>query len=427
MLHHADDGGIVDVVGASAHTEFRLVESDDGSDEFAINNENNNNRSAVIVREEAPPEKVSSPARTVDLSPTPTLTIIHPESDDVVGDGTQRARRGSLTDRTFQRVKSAIGRRKTPPASPARLPPKIGVRKTFIAGSRIKRLPGIMRRNTRSSAETSSVISPKRRNSEGDFAQVDELQSAFCSGVRSLKGRKYIDKSNEDTFIAIGDLFATVAADAPPSPPTSPRPQDIGKIGVFGVFDGHGGASCSAFVARSLPAAIANSGAWARLTSMGSTSTSNGDKMRSRNNAFVMSASNSPLRPSAAAEEDFHCLVKDVMQEAIVDAFQSTQARFEAFAGRHRDDSGSTAVVAMVWQGWVVIANLGDSGALFHNDQMFVELGGSYTARTEVCTTVVYHGTTYCCFTIRAMLDVYVYCTAYYIRERTLSEVMQAV
>lgn len=408
MLHHADDGGIVDIVGVSAHTEFVLVESDDGSDEIASNNENNNT-SAALVLEEASSEKVASPARTVDLSPTPTLTIIHPESDDIVGDGPQRTRRASLTDRTFQRVKSAVGRRKTRPASPARLPPKIGVRKTFIAGSRTRRWPGIMRRNTRSSAETADVISTKRRNSEGDFAQVDELQSAFCSGARSLKGRKYVDKSNEDTFIAIGDLFATVAAEAPPSPPPSPRPQDIGKIGVFGVFDGHGGASCSAFVARNLPAAIANSGAWARLT-MGSTSSSTGAKMMSRNNAFAMSACNSPSRPSAAADKDFQCLVKDVMQEAIVDAFQSTQTRFEAFARSHRDDSGSTAVVAMVWQGWVVIANLGDSGALFHNDNMFVELGRSYTARTEVCT--VYHGTDYCCCTINSKACWMYVCTA---------------
>lgn len=68
-----------------------------------------------------------------------------------------------------------------------------------------------------------------------------------------------------------------------------------------------------------------------------------------------------------------------VMTDALLDGFEKTQEAALSQCG----DSGATAVVALLVRRQLVIANLGDSGGLFHNDGDPAG-GGPCTVATEV-------------------------------------------
>lgn len=68
------------------------------------------------------------------------------------------------------------------------------------------------------------------------------------------------------------------------------------------------------------------------------------------------------------------------MKQALLDGFERAQETALAQCG----DSGATAVVALVAGRQLVIANLGDSGGVFHNDGDAAGGQGPYTVRTEV-------------------------------------------
>lgn len=170
----------------------------------------------------------------------------------------------------------------------------------------------------------------------------------------------------------------------------------VGKVGLYGVFDGHGGSKCASFVSANLPQGIKNSPAWACVAIRDddnitpTTPKDGGLRERQRQHEggedtegeVSARPENRPAAVAARGDDGLDDLLAGVMAEAILDGFRSTQ---EAFARRAPpgQSSGSTAIVAMVCRRQVIIANLGDSGGLFHNDQDELA-GGSLTAKTEV-------------------------------------------
>ena len=169
----------------------------------------------------------------------------------------------------------------------------------------------------------------------------------------------------------------------------------IGKVGLYGAFDGHGGSSCASFVSRNLPQGVKNSPAWARLLAGHDhddiTTPDRGEDAEEKSTGYRESQQAAQQIGGAAHDGGgggFDDLLVGVMREAVQDGFRSTQ---EAFARHTRPgkNSGSTATVAIVCGRQVVIANLGDSGGLFHNDQDTMG-GDSLTAKTEVCRYTSY-------------------------------------
>ncbi|CAN0053730.1 unnamed protein product [Scytosiphon promiscuus] len=256
---------------------------------------------------------------------------------------------------------------------------------------------------------------------DGDDNVRKLLPSNLRSAGRSLKGRKDVSRSNEDRFVAIVDLFrveATTAAPQPslpkrtpppsPSPLPSPSPSEsppspgaggvsppatpalvsatVGDVGVYGVFDGHGGTSCADFVSRQLPQAIRESSAWARLAAShgGGGGGDNSKPAAAAGAPATTSPPSPPPAPGGSSTEgaEFEELLRGVMKEALLDGFEKTQEGALARCG----DSGATAVVALAVRRQLVIANLGDSGGLFHVDGGTAE-EGPRTIRTE-CHTV---------------------------------------
>lgn len=238
------------------------------------------------------------------------------------------------------------------------------------------------------------------------------------SGGRSLKGRRYEGKVNEDRLFAIDDLFggdATAAAaeaaaatySAPPgiaaaaavaaaAAAASAAAADaadaaaaaavVGKVGAYGVFDGHGGSTCSDFVCCRLPSAIASSTAWARLDPCRTIADESGrrhcreGRAHNENDPMTLPCG-APRHIKNSLSDEFEDLMGAVMEEAMLDGFRKTQRDFAGYAEERGDLSGCTAVVALVCMGRLVLANLGDSEGLFHSNLMF---GGSHTTRTEV-------------------------------------------
>lgn len=226
----------------------------------------------------------------------------------------------------------------------------------------------------------------KRANSESDLSGRARRASMLRSSTRSLKGRKHPERENQDEFFSVPDLFQLHPNSAPPPPQAT-----FGPVGIFGVCDGHGGGRCSAFVSKHLPVHLAASSAWARLSDP-STSACGG------NGHACAASTDGDIRPccrnsdrTGGEGEGALPLVPKVMREALVDGFRRTDGAFSKFAEAHKDNSGSTAVVAMVCNPWVVIANVGDSSALFYNDNAWVARNGAKSARTKVC----------CCCSVR--------------------------
>lgn len=278
-------------------------------------------------------------------------------------------RRANFTSQAYVRVRSMIRLHPRAPAAESRNP-KLA-RRTVRA-----LLPEKRRSLNAGCSEDAHGDRMRKCSSDSDLSELVFDTAAF-SDARSLKGRTHEGKSNEDAFFCVQDLFSSTPAPAPPAA--------IGAVGAFGVFDGHGGASCADFVCRHLPRAIANSPAWARLGS----SACEGEAQEPTRR-LASAAVNSLVVPATSMRRHHHNgdLLKEVMTEAVLDGFRSTQESFMELARTSGDDSGSTAVVSLLCGRQVVIANLGDSEGMFHNDNTFVELRGAYTARTKVCGVV---------------------------------------
>eukprot|EP00752_Nemacystus_decipiens_P007302 g6533.t1 len=250
------------------------------------------------------------------------------------------------------------------------------------------------------------------------------------SAGRTVKGRKHEDKANEDRFFVHDDILARGAL--PPSPSSQPLPAVggaaaagggaaaaggpaggaeaeqglarvsaiVGKVGLYGAFDGHGGSGrCASIVSQHLPHGVKNSPAWARLAAVGDhedmiitegeTTTRPQDRPVAQRGGGGGGAREEGARDDGGGDGSggdggggaLDHLVVGVMKEAILDGFRSAQETF-ALRSHPYHSSGSTATVAIVCGRHVVIANLGDSGGLFHNDQD--TLGrGPLTAKTE--------------------------------------------
>eukprot|EP00903_Cladosiphon_okamuranus_P008977 g8588.t1 len=162
----------------------------------------------------------------------------------------------------------------------------------------------------------------------------------------------------------------------------------VGKVGLYGAFDGHGGSSCADFVSRNLPQGVRDSSAWARLAGGDHDNITTHDRRQDTEGKAVARPEDQQIALGGVAASDdgggLDDLLVGVMREAILDGFRSTQ---EAFARQTRsgNNSGSTATVAIVCRRHVVVANLGDSGGLFHNDRDTLG-GGPLTDKTEVHT-----------------------------------------
>lgn len=208
------------------------------------------------------------------------------------------------------------------------------------------------------------------RHSSDSDPQGAAIGSVLVSGAHSLKGMNRPDKTNEDELFHFDDLFCATCV---------PQPNGLGKLGAFGVFDGHGGASCSSFVCRHLPVEVARSPEWRRLAVPGAVlGTPVGIDSPKRE---------PPSSTAAAMNSGSDELLSDVMRGALLDGFRRTQEKFLEFANARGKDSGSTAVVALVCGGEVVIANLGDSEALFCDNFTLGENGEPIIARTQVSET----------------------------------------
>lgn len=282
-------------------------------------------------------------------------------------------------------------------------------------------------------------INMKRTTSDGDLSMTARAAHVIMDGsnskpvvclrstARSLKGWKHSDKGNEDEFLRVDDLFVA-HADVAKHPP----PDGFGPVSIYGVFDGHGGQICSSFVSTSLAPSIVRSPAWERLwsaegdgydgTCSRSRSGSNSSNSSSNSNSgrharenrnrekkgnvapprngsdHTPIAASTAYRPPAdrsisnknhsngrrSSAEVGERLREEVMRQALIDGFRVTQDKFAEQAKAKGRNSGSTAVVALVFGRQVVMANLGDSEALFYNDNAWVEREGAYSARTKV-------------------------------------------
>lgn len=211
-------------------------------------------------------------------------------------------------------------------------------------GEGAAKIAAVSQRHRRHSTSVRTMRRGKTMDKNGEHHSSDrDLKGAasgsvLLSGGRSVKGMNRPDKNNEDEFFQFDDLFNAMCV---------PSPDGIEKLGAFGVFDGHGGASCSSFVCRHLPVEVARSPEWKRLAPVDIDSCK-GEPM-------------SAIINSRSSDE----LLSDVMRGALLDGFRKTQEKFLEFANARGKDSGSTAVVALVCGREVVIANLGDSEALF--------------------------------------------------------------
>lgn len=257
-----------------------------------------------------------------------------------------------------------------------------------------------------------AVTDIKRAISDSDLSS-RHLPAPLRASARSLKGRKHPEQENQDEFFSVPNLFERYSSKDGESPP-----RQTGAVALFGVFDGHDGSRCSAFVSRHLPANVATSSAWARLrecsqdrsTSLGvaaagvvdeaslsdaalaySTTTnvtnrSNDDHTATDGGADIHSSSGRLHGRRNRENSGDGELLPEVMREALLDGFRATDRSFNELAtASSKDNSGTTAVVAMVCGPWVVFANLGDSEGLFYNDNYWVGRSEAYIARTKVC------------------------------------------
>lgn len=306
----------------------------------------------------------------------------HPNSPE------RAARRTSVTGDALERVKSMIGRVDTGKSStrPLHLK-KPGLRrwsftgtsstinnnnnklgegaKQLKRGNESSRHTCVGRRNNSNAAE-----SGRRARDQGPQAHESTPSIIVSCGERSLKGRKDRSKANEDDFFAIEDIFAYRGVPGLVSRLRRPADLEGGMVGAFGVFDGHGGRSCSAYVARNLPCAIANSPAWSTLNTCGDSSVCTGKDEPAQE--FIDDETNS-MEPQR---------LQEAMIQAMLDGFRRVQDEFAEFARRIGKTSGSTAVVALVCGRRVVVGNLGDSVAMFCDDT--AAHGEAHTFLTKV-------------------------------------------
>lgn len=210
-----------------------------------------------------------------------------------------------------------------------------------------------------------------------NISELDALGMVLRSSARSLKGRKHSEGDNEDSFFNFDDLLASRQSAAT----TVPSPEHIGPVSLYGVFDGHGGNRCSTILKKFIPEAVATSSEWRQL-----------------GNCVAGEGSEPGDASSSASEvggELDNSQLQRVMEAVLLDAFRRADEHFMELARAREDLSGSTAVVAMICQRKVMIANLGDSGGLFYSQTTHGNGDGEgYVARTQVrflCATVEKH------------------------------------
>lgn len=226
-----------------------------------------------------------------------------------------------------------------------------------------------------------SATDVKRTHSDSDLSARIRRPPTLRSSARSLKGRKHSERENQDEFFRVPDLFENDRVHSATAPPAA-----FGAVGVFGVCDGHGGGACSAFVAKEVSAHIAASSAWAQLRIDATPAASDGGGGGGADGNIGQRCWKG--NPTARGDGGVCFLppLPRVMREALLDGFCRTEKAFNEFADTHKDNSGSTAVVAMVCDSWVVIANVGDSSGLFYNENAWVARNGERSVQTKVCT-----------------------------------------
>ncbi|CAM9850561.1 unnamed protein product, partial [Choristocarpus tenellus] len=239
----------------------------------------------------------------------------------------------------------------------------------------------------------SSMVSPARISRKGSTMGRNHHSESdprpwdvdcWTVSTRSIRGLKHFESWNEDAFKVTHDLFGEGVAQ---------RPTSLGKVGLFAVFDGHGGRACSNFAADVITLEVARSPAWGQLAvfddSHGGSAYGDGDNdiydyfadtddEDGRDDADPM-----PTESPSIAETRRE-LLKSVMVQALEDGFRMTELAFEEREKELEGDSGSTALVALICSDWLVIANIGDSGAMYYNDGDIEDDGGPKIVHTKV-------------------------------------------
>lgn len=137
----------------------------------------------------------------------------------------------------------------------------------------------------------------------------------------------------------------------PPPPYDSATASSLARPSLFAVFDGHGGALCARLAADQIAEAVTNTEAWYAYER----ALANGDPDQ-----------HSPSRFQAALVQGLLDLDKWLAKHPRLALTKRTR-RDQSVVYKAEDTSGSTAVVALVTRDHVVVANLGDSGALSLN------------------------------------------------------------
>ncbi|CAM9478819.1 unnamed protein product [Choristocarpus tenellus] len=255
----------------------------------------------------------------------------------------------------------------------------------WVMPSPVKSIRGAVRRlgSIISPVRSSLTASKMRRKhiSESDLRPWDA--DCWTVSTRSIRGFRHSATWNEDAFKVTNDLFGEEGAPQ--------RPPSIGKVGLYAVFDGHGGRACSHFAADVIALAVARSPAWAQLTDHDNSH----DQSAYRNcgedifDLFTDSYGDGkkdttpmPIQSPLITERRQEFL-KSVMVQVLEDGFRMTELAFELQEKRLLGNSGSTAVVALICSGWLVIANLGDAGGMYYNDGDSGDDGGPKIVHTK--------------------------------------------
>lgn len=314
------------------------------------------------------------------------MAVSHPQSTshaaNYTDDGDERLRGKPVTPATAEESEPDIGHASSDVSRPR------GLMKRMIKAISRRRKGRRASETISLDASRAGLSNVKTFASEGDLAAVVlgyESRMTLWSSARSIKGRHHAEGFNQDRVFYIDDLFSSRHA----MDVTAPSHETAGIVSLYGVFDGHGGHTCSETVASFLPRAVASSPAWRRIPPRwGSPSGGSGGQEGSLNENVRLPPAFDP-ELLELAETDPHdlddSLLLEVMEEAIRDGFRCTSEYFTDLARRVGNNSGSTAIVAMVCQRHLVMANLGDSGGLFYAENK--TLGGNHEvhiARTEV-------------------------------------------
>lgn len=203
-------------------------------------------------------------------------------------------------------------------------------------------------------------------NRVNDAAKREALEAAlFAEGdavVLPTPSRKPLSRTNNswDLGFAVSaaagwrvDMEDASCAYTPLPAPSydNASASSLARPSLFAVFDGHGGALCARLAADRVAEAVTNTEAWCAYER----ALANGDPDQ-----------HSPSRFQAALVQGLVDLDKWLAKHPRLALTKRTR-RDQSVVYKAEDTSGSTAVVALVTRDHVVVANLGDSGALSLN------------------------------------------------------------